>query len=428
MKIAISLKSNFAFERLEVAFIQFKELREVERHKKNLQTVDDLDDCLEFFQPDLLILDTKLPNINEMSGFAKERNTSIVYFQADVDSTMQEVIEFFSLNEVEEEDVQQKNIEYIPQLKPKTEVVFKDRVVEKEIIKTSYTSIPSKLIVVASMWQGAGSTTLATNLARAIANRGIKVSYVEFPLSKPYMFDYLQIPKQELEREQTYFDFSKELKDKKLIRRKVEAWNQFDVDWYVTDTRNEPITKFSYEELIKLIYSINSTITIVDVAANLHHESVQNFLHHADDIFICIEPDPIKIDWLASININGTESTQQRQEKKIIDYLNEIQEVENVAYQFVNMKYTKKIDNKTWLECLDKKPLTYVPVIDYHDYISSVWNSNFVYDSIEYQEVLEKAFKPLIVKMLPRKFVELENQNNNSKFKNLFNVFKRGEN
>lgn len=428
MKIAISLKSNFAFERLDVSFIKYKQLREVERHSKNIQTIEELDDVIEFFKPELLILDTKLPDINRMSAFSKENNVPVVYFEADVDTVIQEVIAFFKLGEKDEtENEQKKELEYFNPVQLKTEIVYKDRIVEKEIIKTAYTSIPSRLIVVASMWQGAGATTLSVNLARAIANRGLKVSYVEYPRSKPYLFDYLQVPKTEVETKEVFFDHFNEIKSKGQIRSKGKVWNQKGIDWFVADTRNEPISTFSYEELLKLVYSINSTITIVDVSGHLSDEGVQKFLHHADDIFVCIEPDPVKIDWLSSVNISGKESSNQRIEKKVIDYLNQIEKVEDISYQFVNMRYTKNIDTKTWLSSLEKQPITFVPSINYEEVISAVWNSTFLYDIEPYHEQLEKAFRPLVVRILPREFVKLEKKNDKGSIKNLLKMFKKEE-
>lgn len=424
MKIGIALKSNFAFERLNVEFMQYEELREVERYSKNIQTIDDLDDFIEFFKPEVVVLDTKLNQINDMSGYAKEKNVHVIYFKTDAASVMQEIIEYFGLNE-EEEVPEKKAIDYVPQ-KKQTEVVYKDRVVEKEIIKTSYTSIPSKLIVVASMWPGAGSTTLAVNLARSIADRGVSVAYVEYPVSKPYVFDYLKIPEKEAQREVSYIDFAKKIKDKNIIRTKESVWNEYGVDWYVSDTRLRPISNFSYEDMIRFTYAINSTITIVDISSNLKDEDVQKFLHHADDIYICVEPDIVKIDWLAAIHENGQEVEGQREEKKVIDYLNNIEQLEGIAYQYINMKYTKSIDNKTWLQCLEKKPLAFIPVMPYEDCLSCVWNSSFLYDSETHHSVIEKSIKPLLVRILPRQFIEKKNGNKGA-IKNILSRFKKGE-
>ena len=423
MKIGIALKSNFAFERLNVEFMQYEELREVERYSKNIQSIDDLDDFIEFFKPEVVVLDTKLNQINDLSGYAKERNVHVIYFKTDAASVMQEIIEYFGLNE--EEVPEKKTIDYLPQ-KKQTEVVYKERVVEKEIIKTSYTSIPSKLIVVASMWPGAGSTTLAVNLARSIADRGVSVAYVEYPVSKPYVFDYLKIPEKEDQREVSYIDFAKKIKDKNIIRTKESVWNEYGVDWYVSDTRLRPISSFSYEDMIRFSYAINSTITIVDISSNLKDEDVQKFLHHADDIYVCVEPDIVKIDWLAAIHENGQEVECQREEKKVIDYLNNIEQLEGIAYQYINMKYTKNIDNKTWLQCLEKKPLAFIPIMPYEDCLSCVWNSSFLYDSEKHHNVFEKSIKPLLVRILPRQFIEKKNGNKGA-IKNILGRFKKGE-
>jgi hypothetical protein len=294
--------------------------------------------------------------------------------------------------------------------------------VEKEVERISYASIPSKLIAVCSLWQGAGSTFFAANLARAIANRGIDVSYIEFPLLKPYMFGYLGIHTKETEKDENYIEFTKIIRDKKFknIANKRYAWNEYGIDWYVVDPRKPPLEDFSYEDMLKLSYAINSAIKIVDVSSMVFHPEVQKFLHHVAEIFVCIEPDPIKLDWLSPIK----NSIYQRTEKKVLDFLENIEKTEGIDYQLVTMKHSHGIKNKEWINCFDKKPLIYFPSIDYDIVIKNIWNTTFIYDDEEFQETLEKVLKPAIVRILPQEFCELNNKDFKRGFSKIFSIFK----
>ncbi|MBL5768663.1 hypothetical protein [Heyndrickxia sporothermodurans] len=424
MKIAIGMKSNFAFERFVTTLLKSDFYQNIQLYEENVQEINLLEDVIEFWNPELIILDSKLPSFDDLDILANQKEIEVVYFNADMEEVLNYVKGIFQEND-EIEEPQKKEIHYVTD-EVKKEIVFKDRVIEKEIIKTAYTSIPNKLIVVGSMWQGAGSTTLATNLSRAFAIRGMNVAYVEFPSSKPYMFDYLSIHAKEEQEERKYIDYANLIRKGRVINKRNGGWREYDIDWFINDSRYEPIENFTYEEMLKYVYSINSTITIVDLSSNLHLPDVQKFLHHADDIYICVDPDPVKVDWLASITNEQGETKKQRKEKLVIDYLNSIEEKEGISYKFVNMKYTKSIDNQSLWTSLGKKPTAFFPIVDYEVLINLVWKSEFLYDLSNYQDLIEKSLKPIIVQNVPRQYYEI-NKNKNKNIKGILKAFKKGE-
>lgn len=271
--------------------------------------------------------------------------------------------------------------------------------------QVAYRPTPNRIIAIGSMWQGAGSTTIAMNLARALSVRGLNVAFMEFPLSKPYMFDYLAIHSNEKLQGIEYVDYARRIHDGKSIRKKESVWNAFGVDWFVNDSRHAPLKNFTCDDMLKYIYSINSSVTVVDLSSNLGNLEVQQFLHHVDNIYICMDSDPIKIDWLSSIP-NSSES-EQREEKKIFDYLCKL-ENEGINYNFVSMKHTKVIDNKYIWENLGKQSVSLFPIVNLELLVKLAWNSKFLYDESEYQEKLEEVLKPIIVESIPKEYHELK--------------------
>lgn len=423
-KIAFFMKSNFSFARFKTTCISIDVLRKnLEVYPENLTTYDEVDDLLEFWKPDVVIVDTKLIELERIESLLNSNGVPFIRFDSDFDYVIEQIKQLFSLDEDEnksEEDEESKEIKYIKNTQAQQEkVIVQEKIIEKEIIRKEYTSMRNKLVVVASLWEGAGSTTFSINLARAIAERGLEVSYVEYPLVKPYMFDYLSIPnKEDKERGKLYVDIAKNI-EREGKRTNHTVWKDMGINWYVIDTREEPFTSYSFENMLKFIYSINSIVTIVDVSHHLSDKIVQDFIHQADEIFICIEPDPVKIDWMSTIYVNGKEIPVQREEQRNISFLNELEKVENIKYEFIAMKYSHVIERKEFLSCLEKEPLCYFPVIPYDEIIQSVWNSTLLYDNEKYTEIFEKALKPVIVKLLPRNFYDLK-KNNTKPFLNLF--------
>lgn len=425
-KIAFSMKSDFAFNRLVVTLNQFEVYRRnLDIYRDNLKTRNSMEDLLDIWNPDLVILDAQIEEFQRVEDLLVMHDIPIIYFYSDYDALIEQInIHFGFQEELEQEKEEERHIEYIQDSSAvKEKVIIQDRIVEKEILKTEYTAVDNKLIVVASLWPGAGSTTFAINLARAIAERGLEVSYVEYPLSKPYMFDYLSISLKEEEKagEDYYVDVAKEIFETGVRKNKRKVWKEHGVNWFVIDSRLEPFTEYSYEQLLQFTYSVNSVIIIFDVSSHLGDPDVQKFLYHADEVFVCIEPDPVKIDWMTTIRDKGKILEKQRIEQRIITFLNEAQSNGEISYHFIATKfsdYMKKQELDELWDSIDKQPVANFPVFPYEDIISCVWDSTFLYDDEEYQEVIEDALKPVISKILPRDFYYA---NKKSKKKSIFN-------
>ncbi|MBL5801562.1 hypothetical protein HV436_19500 [Bacillus sporothermodurans] len=90
------------------------------------------------------------------------------------------------------------------------------------------------------------------------------------------------------------------------------------------------------------------------------------------------------------------------------------------------MKYTKSIDNQSLWTSLGKKPTAFFPIVDYEVLINLVWKSEFLYDLSNYQDLIEKSLKPIIVQNVPRQYYEI-NKNKNKNIKGILKAFKKGE-
>ena len=292
----------------------------------------------------------------------------------------------------------------------KRKVQEKERVekeqIEKEFIRKVYQTIPSKVVVVGSLYPGAGSTILSTNMARMIAKRGIDVAYIEHPLIKPYMFDYLQI------HDGQYSDVSREINQEGLIKSAKEGWVQDGVKWHVIDSRKAPLTSFTYENMLVLSHAMQSSVLIIDISNHWLDPEFQKYLYLADHIFMCVEPNPIKYE-RSYVPIPEFDYP----EKKIMDLLSKTEKLNR--YEIILMKDGKGMDNEVVKDMLHKEPLASVPYIPYQDVLRASNNIKLLYDFEQNGLIFEESLKVVISRFIPPGFLELVNERRGF-FKKLF--------
>jgi hypothetical protein len=428
MKIFIYMKSRFAYDRLK---------KELSNHDvyQYVEQFQDIQEVLTYWNPEVAVLDQKSTFYLQAKELFYRFNIDVIDFESDFESILEDIRTYALFHD--DTDKEEDKSKYIPDLseykdkvnqavKPKEEqraIEIRREIVEVEVEveRLKYASISPKLVVVGSLWSGAGSTTFSTNLAKAIAKRNVYVSYIEYPGVKPYMFDYLNVIEKEKELKFVYPDLPRELIEKGFIPP-GRGWKHGGIQWIVEDTRSPSIQTWSYEHMLKLTYSIRNTpVTIVDISNRWLSNDVKDFLHHADSIYVCVDPDPVKIDWVSTIH--HEKGDIQREEHNVMQLLKDIERKEKIPYEFVSLKMNPKVDKDTWEECLEKKPITYLPYIPYSDVINHVWNSTFLYDDSNYHEILERAFKPIIQEVLPKAFHYLNQEEEKRGISNIFKTF-----
>lgn len=394
MKIVLSVRSDVAYQLLTKLIIREPSLPEIEFQKRNASTVRDLEDAIEFFNADIYIVDRQLEEAESLIDILKSNGHTFYVIEDDVKAIIPILKEEYG------EEVENKEIHY--EKEEKQRVVVQEKIIEKEVIRTAYQAIPSKVVVVGSLYRGAGSTLLASNMARMVANRGIDVAYVEHPLIKPYMYDYFQIHRH---TDKPYVDITREIHSEGIARSKRDSWNKADVKWHVIDSRLPSLSSFSYENLLVLSHTIQANVLIIDISDRWLDPEIQKFLSLADNIVMCVEPDPIKYDW----SLIQTNDYKPR-ERRIMDYL---KEREFNKLDMVLMKNVKGIDIKLVKEMLHKKPVATLPYIPYQEIQKSLFKSELLYDREQYSEPFEDNLIPLISKFVPKDFIKIENGKKN---------------
>jgi|APAga8741244001_1050109.scaffolds.fasta_scaffold03361_4 hypothetical protein len=397
MKFVLSVRSPIAFNLVNKLLQSEESIPELQVRESNVQTVQQMEDAIEFYKADVYILDQQLEEYPSLKQVLEQYKCQVIEIENDVKAVLPIVREMFAEEEQEDESDQKGN-KIVYELEQKPKVVYKDKIIEKEIIRTTYQAIPSKLIIVGSLYRGAGSTLLATNLARMIGERDIDVTYIEHPLIKPYMFDYLQMHT----KEQPYYDIAREISFDGLARSIKREWKEHKVKWNVIDSREIPLQQFTYENLLVYLHSIQTNVTILDISDRWLDPDIQKILYLADSIYMCLESDPIKYDW-AMFDHNGVNNSK---EKMTLDFLKGDSRLND--FHLVNMKYIKSIDLKAWNEMINKtkKPIAKIPYIPYEDIQKGIYKSKLLYD-LGYKDLIEKSLMPLLVKSIPKNMIEI---------------------
>lgn len=282
------------------------------------------------------------------------------------------------------QSVEDRKQEHVP-----NKFTFSKRLFEKEG-DDNYKGISSKLIVIGSYYRGAGSTILATNLARTYAEHGVDVAYIEHPSITPYMYDYLQIHTDE---EQVYVDVRKDIRNERVMPKQPYGYEQFGVRWQVNDPQISIKDAFTFEQLYTMIRSVRSNIVILDISNLWTDSEVQKILRIADEVFVCVEPNLIKNDWKLHAN------EQKEVEKVLTDT------VSAEDFEIVLMKDIEGIDFKLVRDQFVKSPFVKVPYMNYEKVQQAMYRTKLLYDFEDFQDVFEQSLSPILRKTLPRELL-----------------------
>lgn len=251
-------------------------------------------------------------------------------------------------------------------------------------------ALASKVIVVGSLYPGAGATLLGANLARALTETELTISYIEHPTIQPYMYDYLQLSSQPINpNEADVLELAKELVEQGQPVGAQQYGTKYGVQWQLNHPNFIPYAQYSFEELVTKMYTLQSNVIVVDVGTNWLDTEIQKFLRLADQILLCLEPDMIK-------NQSMRNNAAQKEILKALQAPELFRKFETVL-----MKQVHNIDLKAIRQHLPKMPITEIPYVDYADYVQALYKTRLVYDLPEYKNDLSAAFAPIIQRTVP---------------------------
>jgi serine/threonine-protein kinase len=265
-----------------------------------------------------------------------------------------------------------------------------------------YPQLTRKLIIIGSLYGGAGSTFVAMALARSLNHYAIPHALVESMGNAPELYTLLF---GERHAPQGY-KYSAE----KIIHESMERtpiWKDAYSEWH-------PLPPFGFghtghkEYTFKLLYSILQPIVILDVSHHWSDQAVMELCRQADEIVIVTGPS------LTKLNTPHT--------LKHVDLLLNYQK-EGKSIQCVANRVAPFSAQREWLSALPFAPVCSIPEFNYCDVIQSQWSGKLFQDQAEPLKLLNEQVKPFLQKVIPASYLSMDkavNKSSNSKWFKFF--------
>lgn len=319
-----------------------------------------------------------------------------------------------------EEEEQEESDSKNPIIQKVVEKKVVQKVVNKNVIKRNYqvqitkhtekiVGIPvkKKLIMIGSPIERSGSTFISHLLARSLTQMGVTVTYVESPFSKAYTFDRFTGHHFADDYRSKFYQFSKYIDPKK---KSVYDWNIKDIDIICKHPTNEPVyeeNEVSFDNLIKVLFSSQSTVTIMDIGTDWQYELFQDVFDIADQVYFVLEPD---IPFIQYLEESQTESVQFLRQR-----------LESEKSVLVGNRFDKSmLTNRLIKDLYGDRIITHFPTFPVAEIYQAQYEGIFLNDLKDYQKKIEPFINPLLQQILPDEFLKKQKKGNGL-FKSLFN-------
>lgn len=310
----------------------------------------------------------------------------------------------------EEESEKQGEAEDEKEQKPIIQKVVEKKVVQKVVNKTTikrdYTfhvhnqiekvvgvPVKKKLIMIGSPIPRSGSTFISHLLARALTQMGVSTTYVESPFSRAYTYDRFYGRTHADDYRSKFYQFSKYI-DPKL--KSVYDWNKSEVDIICKHPTNEPVYQnedVSFENLIKVLFSSSTTVTIMDVGTDWQYELFQDVFDIADHVYYVMEPDIPNIQYFEESNSES------------VAFLTK--QLEHEKTSIIGNRFDKSIlDNDLIKYIYEDKIVTRISSLPVADVFQAQYKGIFLNDFKDYEKRLELMLQPLLEEILPQEFIK----------------------
>ena len=362
---------------------------------------------------DIAVVDEKLSWKEEALDVLNKKGIQIILFKGNFKKSISEIYDKIPkiYNEELTLNKKEKNTEILEPL-PKLNY-FKNsaiQAIEENPVKENsplFNGIENKLIIIGSLSQGAGSTFLSINLAKALTDLKIRTSVIEPPINEPNLFYYLGLDKKLSAKctDNTFFSYPhliswgiKPPKNKETI---IE-----DIVWLIQNPLEGPIENWDHIKTKMLLESSKrSPVNIIDAGINYEHESMEPLLLNADLLLIVVNPLYYKL----------------RKNKEKIENILKLKK-KGLSVEFIINYYTPAITKKDLSAYFKNTPLIYIPAIETR-YIQESANKSAI--PLTHPKISEKLFNPIsetVKSIIP---VEVLNESIKTSYLNEGNIINR---
>lgn len=369
MRIVCILQSEASYKRIKEEIknkrVQFIYENDIEHLRFSLITND----------YDLAIVDVHIPQHEEFIQILDKKNIKITNFRGQYDQLFS-VLNII-IDEILEKEIQEEEFSTEPSIENKISI---QKVVKTERIEVPvYQNVANKLISVVNLSERAGSTFIATNLARSVAKRNIPVNLFENPIGTVDLYYSLGL----LFEEERFYSYRKALKeDGRIDKNELPNFEGVKIAAIEPDYNN---SQWNLTDTLRL-FSSYSGINIVDIGWNFDEPRIKEILNMSSIILVVMEPNPTQI-------LRNNDRLSAFEDLKS-DGL-------NVKYVF--NKWHDVIKKKKFIEGIEIVPYLIIPAIDSEIVYSSLFKTKFEYfvDIPNVSEELEYSLEPIMREHFP---------------------------
>lgn len=240
--------------------------------------------------------------------------------------------------------------------------------------------IAPQLIIIGSLYPGAGSTFAGISLARVLHSYNIRVAYVENPTNQPELYALLFGDKFAPRK----YQFITERIARNESVDGLVPWSEGFTNWYPLspDGHHE---SWNVENSLTLLQSIREPIVIMDISGQWADRHVQELCQNANRIIAVTDTSPSKVYQPAS----------QVVIRQLLSFKEQGRSIELIANKDIALK-----ERKQWLHSQFIRPLCTLPYIDYSQVIEAQWRGKLVHDLPHVLQHIRKAYQPLIASLI----------------------------
>jgi serine/threonine-protein kinase len=252
----------------------------------------------------------------------------------------------------------------------------------------SYPSPPAEvtaqkkpIILIGSLYPGAGATMIGTSLARELNRRQIAHAYIEYPGNPPDLCRLLYGEK----HAPRHYRFCDDLIMRDTDPGAYRGWFDGLTEW-VPASPDGSLRPWESNDNRKLLRLVDSPIMLIDVANLWREEPVRELCRLAAAIIVITDTNPGKM--------------YRPQAARTIETLLDQQSRGTPLHLIANRDMPLK-GRKLWLSSLFIPPICCFPELDSSRVVQCQWQGKLCADDSELGEAIRASFKPLLRALLP---------------------------
>lgn len=284
MKVVCLLNSRVSYERIKNEIFEQVEWQletSFDRLRATLAT--------DYFE--LAIVDQTIENFDEIIEILELKEIKMLIFRGQYDDVIKDAQR--KIKEIlAEEEIEERHS--LKEIEESSDSGQPYKVMVKEVIKTARVEVPviqndaNSIISVLNLSERAGSSFVASNLARAFAKKNKQVTLFESPVGTTEYFYTMGF----YESNKSFYSYRQHMVEKGRIEKKYLPYID-GVTLGVNDPDSESL-EWSEKDTFRLLAS-NSGISIFDIGWDFKNEAIQELLKVSSVILVVVDPLPIQI-------------------------------------------------------------------------------------------------------------------------------------